>query len=144
MRWCWVNFQCWGVLLIWIRVGQWPTALIVGAGGGCLDIFSLSSITSLFSLPLSGRRSDIDRNTVSKGRLTLINQPTNQPANIRNNFLGTITLFLCSLSTFFGGGRVVRWYWVSFQCRGVLQLRCSRARVYCTCSSCGWGLFVHF
>ena len=26
---------------IWIRVGQGPTALAVGAGGGCLDIFTL-------------------------------------------------------------------------------------------------------
>ena len=41
VRWCWVNFQYRGVLLIWIRVGQGPTALAVGAGGGCLDIFSL-------------------------------------------------------------------------------------------------------
>ena len=24
---------------IWIKVGQGPTALTVGAGGGCLDIF---------------------------------------------------------------------------------------------------------
>ena len=30
-----------GVLLIWSRVGQGPTVLAVGAGGGCLDIFSL-------------------------------------------------------------------------------------------------------
>ena len=30
-----------GVLLIWIRVGQEPTALAMGAGGGCLDIFTL-------------------------------------------------------------------------------------------------------
>ena len=30
-----------GVLLIWIIVGQGPIALAVGAGGGCLDIFSL-------------------------------------------------------------------------------------------------------
>ena len=30
-----------GVLLIWFRVGQGPIALAVGAGGGCLDIFSL-------------------------------------------------------------------------------------------------------
>ena len=59
MRWCWVNFQCWGVLLIWIGVGQGPTAFAVGAGGGCLDIFS-SSIVSLFFLPLSGRRPEID------------------------------------------------------------------------------------
>ena len=41
VRWSWVNFQCRGVLLIWIRVGQGPTALAVVAGGGCLDIFTL-------------------------------------------------------------------------------------------------------
>ena len=38
---CWVNFQCRGVLLIWIIVGQGPIALAIGAGRGCLDIFSL-------------------------------------------------------------------------------------------------------
>ena len=43
----------------WIIVGQGPIALAVGAGEGCLDIF-LSSITSLFFLPLPGRRPDID------------------------------------------------------------------------------------
>ena len=53
VRWCWVNFQCRGVLLIWIRVGQGPTALAVGAGGGVWTFF-LSSIFSLFFLPLSG------------------------------------------------------------------------------------------
>ena len=52
---------------VWITVGQGPTALAVGAGGGCLDIFTLI-------YPFSP-----------------------------------------------GGGRVVRWYWVNFQCRGVLQ-----------------------
>ena len=41
VRRCWVNLQCWGVLLIWIIVGQGPIVLAVGAGGGCLDIFSL-------------------------------------------------------------------------------------------------------
>ena len=41
VRWSWVNFQCRGVLLVWIRAGQGPTALAVGAGGGCLDIFTL-------------------------------------------------------------------------------------------------------
>ena len=44
MRWCWVNLQCRGVLLIWIIVGQGPTALAVGTGGKvgvCLDIFTL-------------------------------------------------------------------------------------------------------
>ena len=33
--------------------------LVVGAGGGCLDFF-LSSITSLFFLPFSGKQPDID------------------------------------------------------------------------------------
>ena len=41
VRWSWVNFQCRGVLFVWIRVGQGPTALAVGAAGGCLDIFTL-------------------------------------------------------------------------------------------------------
>ena len=41
------------------EVGQGPSALAVGAGGGCLDIF-LSSIISLFFLPLFGRQPDID------------------------------------------------------------------------------------
>ena len=59
VRWRWVNFQCRGVLLIWIIVGQGPIGLAVGAGGGCLDIF-FSRLSFLFFLPLSGRRSDID------------------------------------------------------------------------------------
>ena len=41
VRWCWVNF------LIWIGVGQGPTALAVGAGGGCLAIFLASISPSL-------------------------------------------------------------------------------------------------
>ena len=47
--------------------GQGPTALAVGAGGVGWTFF-LSSIISLFFLPLLGRRPDIDCNTVSKGR----------------------------------------------------------------------------
>ena len=42
---------------VWITVGQGPTELAVGAGGGCLDIFTLiypfSSLSLLF-LPLFG------------------------------------------------------------------------------------------
>ena len=49
VRRCWVNFQCRGVLLIWIIVGQGPIALAVGAGGGCLDIFSLVYLFSFLS-----------------------------------------------------------------------------------------------
>ena len=44
---------------IWITVGQGPTVLAVGVGGGCLDIFTLSTLSFLF-LPLFGRWPDID------------------------------------------------------------------------------------
>ena len=39
VRRCWVNFQCRGVLLIWITVGQGHIVLAVGAGGGCLGTY---------------------------------------------------------------------------------------------------------
>ena len=46
----WVNFQCRGVLLIWIIVGQGPITLAVDAGGGCcLGIFSLVYLFSFLS-----------------------------------------------------------------------------------------------
>ena len=45
---------------IWMIVGQGPTALAVGAGGGCLDIFTLL-LSFLFSFSFSfWRRPDID------------------------------------------------------------------------------------
>ena len=44
-----------GVLLIWIRVGQGPIVLAVGADWGCLDIFSLLYHLSFLS-PVSGRQ----------------------------------------------------------------------------------------
>ena len=37
---------------IWITAGQGPTALAVGVGGGCLDIFTLVYLFSYFSLSL--------------------------------------------------------------------------------------------
>ena len=70
--------------------------LAVGAGGGCLDIFTLIYPFS----PLS--------------------------------------------SSLWRGGRVVRWCWVNFQSRGVLQFEYCRARAYCARSRCGRGLFGHF
>ena len=45
--WCWVNFQCWGVLLIWIIVAQGPAVLVVGADGGLFGHFFLSIISLL-------------------------------------------------------------------------------------------------
>ena len=49
VRWCWVKFQCRGVLLIWIIVGQKPIALAVGVDGDCLDMFSLVYLFSFLS-----------------------------------------------------------------------------------------------
>ena len=40
------------VLLIWIIIGQGPIALVVGAGGGCLDSFF--SLVYLFLSPSLG------------------------------------------------------------------------------------------
>ena len=37
---------------IWVIVGQGPIVLAVGAGGGCLDIFTLLYPFSSFSLSL--------------------------------------------------------------------------------------------
>ena len=62
---------------IWIRVGQGPTALAVGAGGGCLDIFTLDYPFS----PLSPSLWETARYRLKyclKGPLNPT-QPTNQP-----------------------------------------------------------------
>ena len=49
VRWCLViNFQCRGVLLVWVVVGQGPSAPAVGADGGCLDFFSRLLFLSSF------------------------------------------------------------------------------------------------
>ena len=63
---------------IWITVGQGPTALSVGAGGGCMDIFILVyPFLSSFSLPL-GETARYRLKYCLKGPLNP-NQPTNQP-----------------------------------------------------------------
>ena len=49
-----------GCSTILIIVRQGPTALTVGAGGGCLGIFTLVYHFSSLSLSLSGRRPDMD------------------------------------------------------------------------------------
>ena len=62
---------------IWMTVGQGPTALAVGAGGGCLDIFIL---LYLFS-PISPSLWETARYRLKyclKGPLNP-KQPTNQP-----------------------------------------------------------------
>ena len=83
VRRCWVNFQCWGVLLIWIIVGQGPIVLAVGAGGGSLDIFSFIYHFSFLS-PSLWETARYRLKYCLKGPLSL-NQPTNQ--NIPNTII---------------------------------------------------------
>ena len=52
VRWCWINFLCLDVLLIWVKVGQGPIVLAVG-DWGIIWKFILSFIISLFFLSLS-------------------------------------------------------------------------------------------
>ena len=76
MRWCWVNFQSRGVLLTWIKVRQGPAALAEGAGGGCLDIFTLIYHFYLLS-PSLWETARYRLKYYLKGPLNP-NQPTNQ------------------------------------------------------------------
>ena len=60
---------------IWITVGQGPTALAVGAGGGCLDIFTLIYLFSSLSPSLW---ETVRLKYCLKGPLNPKQQPTNQ------------------------------------------------------------------
>ena len=64
---------------IWMIVGQGPLALVVGAGGGCLDIFTLIYTFS----PLSPSLWETARYRLKYCLKWPLNpkQPTNQPLN---------------------------------------------------------------
>ena len=82
---------------IWITVGQVPTAFAVGAGGGCLDIFTL--IYPFF--PLSPSLLETARYRLKyclKGPLN--SKPINQSTNvyvILTSLCGNCTFLLCHL-----------------------------------------------
>ena len=111
---------------IWIIVGQGPTALAVGAGGGCLDIFTL--IYSFFPLtPSLWETARYRLKYCLKGPLNpkptirIVGRPGTEslPSTIASPDQPSN---LCeTLQNVYGGGRVVRWCWVNFQSRGVLQ-----------------------
>ena len=77
VRRCCVNFQCWGILLIWIIVGQGPGAFAVGASGDGLDIFSLVYHFSFLS-PCLWEMAQYRLKYCLKGPLSP-KQPTNKP-----------------------------------------------------------------
>ena len=79
LPWCWVNFQCWGVLLIWSRVGQGPITLAVGAGGDVWTFFSLIYHFSFLS-PSLWEMARYRLKYCLKGPLKP-KQPTNPPTN---------------------------------------------------------------
>ena len=90
VRKCWVNFQCRGVQLSWIIVGQGPIAFAVGAGGGCLDFF--------FSSPGDGpKQTEILSQRAVKPKTT--NQPTLIFTKIPFSCLGSIWKGKCEFST---------------------------------------------
>ena len=62
--------------IIWIRVGQGPSVLAVGAGGGCLDIF-FSRLSFLFLSPFLWETARYRLKYCPKGLLNP-KQPTNQ------------------------------------------------------------------
>ena len=64
---------------IWMIVGQGPTVLAVGAGGGCLDIFTLIYLYS----PLSPSLWETARYRLKYCLKGLLNpkQPTSQPSH---------------------------------------------------------------
>ena len=70
---------------IWIKVGQGPTALAVGAGGGCLDIFTLLYPFS----PLSPALWETARYRLKYCLEGPLNpkQPTNQPTFLGPKYL---------------------------------------------------------
>ena len=67
---------------IWITVGQGPTALAVGTGGGCLDIFTLLYPYSSLS-PSLWETARYRLKYCLKGPLNP-KQPINQPTNQRS------------------------------------------------------------
>ena len=69
---------------IWITVGQGPTALAVGAGGGCLDIFTLIYPFSSLS-PSLWETARYRLKYCLKGPLNP-KQPTNHCSSERNRY----------------------------------------------------------
>ena len=104
---------------ILIIVGQGPTSLAVGAGGGCLDIFSLVYHFS-FLTPSLWETARYRLKYCLKGPLSP-NQPTNQPTNVSLMSLVTeddmaynvchvlqIFQFISNLNSMFKWGKTTR------------------------------------
>ena len=98
-RWCWVNFQRRGVLLIWSRVGQ---------GWGCLDSFSFIYHFS-FLTPSLWETAQYRLKYCLKGPLSP-KQPTNQPTNQPNK----ICLWMLINNHFACNGCLTKYFYGSY------------------------------
>ena len=78
---------------------QPPPAPTVSAVGPCPTVIQIVGRPGTGSLP------------------STIAPPDHPLQNFKKFYVSVIYVFL----TLIGGGRVVRWCWVNFQCRGVLQ-----------------------
>ena len=92
------------VLLIWIRVGQGPIALAVGAGGGCLDVLTLVYHFS-FLTPSLWETARYRLKYCLKGLLSpkTTNQPTEYYSNI-NGIHPPATNLYCIVLLFYVHG----------------------------------------
>ena len=100
VRRCLVNFQGRGVLLIWTIVGQGPIALVVGAGGGCFDIFSLIYHSSFLS-PSLWETARYRLKYCLKGPLSPKQPTNNQPTQFENlNTFSILAQFLLIIIVF--------------------------------------------
>ena len=116
MLWLWVNFQCQGILLIWITVRQRLTVLAVGAGGACLNIFSLVYHFSLLSpsfWEMARYRLKYCLTGPCKPK-----QPTNQYKQhrlcltVRNSMLDMVLFSFCSIPRRLSRSNPYSWHWV--------------------------------
>ena len=114
--WCWENFQCRGVLLTWIRVGHWVNFQCRGV---LLIWITVRQWPIVLAVGAGGGCLDI-----------------------------------CSLIYHFSFLSPSLWetarYRLKYSLKGPLSPKqptyqpSSRARAYCACVRCGWGLVGHF
>ena len=103
---------------IWITVGQGPIALAVGAGGGCLDIFTLIYPFSHLS-PSLWETARYRLKYCLKGPLN-----PKQPTNLRSQITYLFVKFGCSICIFLSSANLVcRSTGISKCFRGSLRLR---------------------
>ena len=110
------------------------------------DIKRLSSLNNPKDLDPS-YKTDLDFWIILEGKISGLYSLKYGTLEVAKN--NEVYTYACSvrLQNFGGEGRVVRWpgAGLTFRAGASYYIRLeSRARVYCTCNRCSWGLFGHF